>query len=548
MTRITGTVVDIADRTADGILTVSAPALRHSSDGKVIDRIRVDIDISAGVIAANTLDPGPAKLVLETGGGWQEFDVNIPDVPEIDLYELVSDYVRYTPPVVGAAQKALADALAAAKRAEAAAASANLLPDGGTDGQILAKSGTGLAWIDPPTGGGSTSDGPLAIASAAYRSTALTAKAGTGQLRILTLGDSTCDGYAGGLSGGPTKWSGTWPNLLGAKLRQSWGLPAGGAGWIPLQSAGEQTQYSYPLPSLDSGNWSPIVGDTGIDGSQWMIPPAEGGHVIRIPLEAGTTSVDVLSTATGQYWVGLTRPDDTEEWAEHSADVIGHTRATSPGDPVRVESFGAGWQGLGAVAYSGDETRGVATYNWGVAGISADEVATRLVKEEAQDTLADIAPQVALVCLGSNDFSAGRTVAQLRTSLGTIYASLRAASPGVVVVFVVRDLPDAGWDEFADAIVAEAAVLGAHALDLRAAVPASTAGAYLADGVHLTVAGNDRFADAVADFMRVGVAAGGTGVGGIFLDSDGVPYFDTSATGGGSIALDVDGVPYVTGV
>ncbi|APE11058.1 hypothetical protein BO226_19165 [Rhodococcus sp. 2G] len=132
MTRITGTVVDIADRTADGILTVSAPALRHSSDGKVIDRIRVDIDISAGVIAANTLDPGPAKLVLETGGGWQEFDVNIPDVPEIDLYELVSDYVRYTPPVVGAAQKALADALAAAKRAEAAAASANLLPDGGT--------------------------------------------------------------------------------------------------------------------------------------------------------------------------------------------------------------------------------------------------------------------------------------------------------------------------------------------------------------------------------------------------------------------------------
>ncbi|APE11057.1 hypothetical protein BO226_19160 [Rhodococcus sp. 2G] len=149
---------------------------------------------------------------------------------------------------------------------------------------------------------------------------------------------------------------------------------------------------------------------------------------------------------------------------------------------------------------------------------------------------------------GPNDFSAGRTVAQLRTSLGTIYASLRAASPGVVVVFVVRDLPDAGWDEFADAIVAEAAVLGAHALDLRAAVPASTAGAYLADGVHLTVAGNDRFADAVADFMRVGVAAGGTGVGGIFLDSDGVPYFDTSATGGGSIALDVDGVPYVTGV
>lgn len=41
---------------------------------------------------------------------------------------------------------------------------------------------------------------------------------------------------------------------------------------------------------------------------------------------------------------------------------------------------------------------------------------------------------------------------------------------------------------------------------------------------------------------------GGGGGGGIFLDADGVPYFDTTASGGGSIALDVDGVPYVTGV
>ncbi|UVT24991.1 hypothetical protein NXT08_22585 [Rhodococcus pyridinivorans] len=52
-------------------------------------------------------------------------------------------------------------------------------------------------------------------------------------------------------------------------------------------------------------------------------------------------------------------------------------------------------------------------------------------------------------------------------------------------------------------------------------------------------------AEAAADRAEQG---GGTGGGGIFLDADGVPYFDTAATGGGSIALDVDGVPYVTGV
>lgn len=154
MTTITGMVVDIADRPADGILTVAAPALRSSSGGKVIDRIRVDIDIVDGVIAANNLDPGPAKIVLETQGGWTEYEVNIPDVAEIDLYALLSDYIRYDPPVVGAAQKALADALAAAQRAETAAESTDLLPDGGTDGQVLTKSGDGLAWANPPTGGG----------------------------------------------------------------------------------------------------------------------------------------------------------------------------------------------------------------------------------------------------------------------------------------------------------------------------------------------------------------------------------------------------------
>ncbi|AOD21318.1 hypothetical protein IM25_06520 [Rhodococcus sp. p52] len=52
-------------------------------------------------------------------------------------------------------------------------------------------------------------------------------------------------------------------------------------------------------------------------------------------------------------------------------------------------------------------------------------------------------------------------------------------------------------------------------------------------------------AEAAADRAEQG---GGTGGGGIFLDADGVPYFDTTATGGGSIALDADGVPYVTGV
>lgn len=118
MTRITGTVVDISGRNADGILTVSAPALRHSADGKVVDRIRVDIGISGGVIATHSLDPGPAKLVLDTGGGWQEFEVVIPDVAEVDLYDLVSQFVAHDPPVVSEVAELVRRAEEAADRAE----------------------------------------------------------------------------------------------------------------------------------------------------------------------------------------------------------------------------------------------------------------------------------------------------------------------------------------------------------------------------------------------------------------------------------------------
>ncbi|WP_139192976.1 hypothetical protein [Rhodococcus pyridinivorans] len=64
----------------------------------------------------------------------------------------------------------------------------------------------------------------------------------------------------------------------------------------------------------------------------------------------------------------------------------------------------------------------------------------------------------------------------------------------------------------------------------------------------VTAAALDHIEEGIVEAHRLAEAGAGGGGGGIFLDSDGVPYFDTSATGGGSIALDVDGVPYVTGV
>jgi hypothetical protein len=63
----------------------------------------------------------------------------------------------------------------------------------------------------------------------------------------------------------------------------------------------------------------------------------------------------------------------------------------------------------------------------------------------------------------------------------------------------------------------------------------------------ITAEAMDHLEEGIAEAHRLAEAGGGGG-GGIFLDADGVPYFDTTASGGGSIALDADGVPYVTGV
>ena len=43
--------------------------------------------------------------------------------------------------------------------------------------------------------------------------------------------------------------------------------------------------------------------------------------------------------------------------------------------------------------------------------------------------------------------------------------------------------------------------------------------------------------------VEISTGGGGSG-GGVFTDTDGTPYFDTSTSGGTSIATDTDGVPY----
>lgn len=58
---------------------------------------------------------------------------------------------NFTTPITAEAMEHIESGIAAAHEM---ADSAVQLPPGGTDGQVLTKSGGALAWTDPPTGGG----------------------------------------------------------------------------------------------------------------------------------------------------------------------------------------------------------------------------------------------------------------------------------------------------------------------------------------------------------------------------------------------------------
>ncbi|WML63675.1 hypothetical protein [Rhodococcus sp. AH-ZY2] len=158
MPQITGTVRDVAGNLATGTLRIRAKDVRQNTAGDaLVDERTHTIQIVNGVITASpNIDPGPVVVSLSTPGKFKTWEAVVPTGTSVDLWDVIGEYIEYTPTVLGAAQQAASDAEAAAQRAQQAAADALVIPDGGTDGQALIKAGAGLAWGTATGGGGTT--------------------------------------------------------------------------------------------------------------------------------------------------------------------------------------------------------------------------------------------------------------------------------------------------------------------------------------------------------------------------------------------------------
>lgn len=133
MPTIVGAVEDVAGRPAHGTLRIRALSVRRNAGADaVVDERTYDIAVVGGtIIDSPNIDPGPVQISLSTGGRYRTWEAMVPAGTSVDLWDLIESVV--TPPPSATYFK---------------------MPVGGTDGQVLTKSGGALAWSDPASGGG----------------------------------------------------------------------------------------------------------------------------------------------------------------------------------------------------------------------------------------------------------------------------------------------------------------------------------------------------------------------------------------------------------
>ena len=345
--------------------------------------------------------------------------------------------------------------------------------------------------------------GPLATANARYQARAKAAS--TSRLKIAVLSDSTSDGYTGGLPGGSTKWGDVWPNRLAKLLRAQQTMPDGGVGWVPARTPVYPGGYNYAMATYGPPTntaFDELGSQIGVPGALWL----QKGHATNVDdvtytLAAGATSVDVVITGYGgNVLINGTPYDSTGD-----RKVI---RVTNPGATLNITgASGVGFALLGIYVYKGDETAGVTMHNSAQAAIRGDEVYSRLQDGAGslKPLLAYYAPDVILICLGSNDRGNGSSAATIVQTLKDIATSLKAAIPNVDLVYLIR--PSGGdpiWADACDQLIAAAPSMGASYFDLRAAMPSvADRSIWLSDSTHFTAAGDALAAQKIADYMAV---------------------------------------------
>lgn len=357
--------------------------------------------------------------------------------------------------------------------------------------------------------------GTLAVNSPKYLATALNAS--TRAMRLVVFGDSTGDSWSDLQTPATTRWDQGWPARLAALLRGQLGLPSGGDGWIPPSTPNGPEHYSYRPATLGPAGFTSIdTGDQiyyGVPGSIWLQQSsATAARIATYDLTPGVTSVDVVVTSYG-YPVRITTANTAAtNYTTANPDLGRRINIVNPGAWIRIEpDTGGGFALIGIQEYVGDEVRGIRMMNYSLGGTRALDT-YNWISDPARSMktlVSQYAPDVALIVLGSNDISTGRTPEDTLAVLIGIGQQVQSVAPDCQVVYVMRENNDANFVTLITLVTAWAPTIGAQVLNLRnePRLDVAAPGIYLPDGQHYTATGDAVMAQVMSEYLKVGVPA-----------------------------------------
>jgi len=340
------------------------------------------------------------------------------------------------------------------------------------------------------------------------------ATAGTAPAQILVVGDSISEGT------GTTVLSRRWQTVLQGHLRRKYGHLAG-ATWPHIPA-----RYNV------TGTTGQPVTETGTNtfGYAWGL----GWRTVRLETDDAALTFTFTGTSAKVQYVQLTTTGLMSVSVDGAAPVLVNTNgatdnaATWSTGPlsrgqhtvtIRRDPSSAAGQHVyveGVLTYDGDETKGIRVVDASKHGISSDQF-TLAAANQASDAVKAAGPfGLAIIAVGTNDYSASVTPATYRANVERLIAALRAptraAFTGSIVllnVYKAGGREEALWQQYGDTLAAIAAAdpLISY-LDLRTSMPdvptPATAPAGLsmyADALHPSDQGHQWIAGRVFDHI-----------------------------------------------
>ena len=340
--------------------------------------------------------------------------------------------------------------------------------------------------------------------------------------KVVWVGDSITEGVDA------PNYGARWVDRALARLRldyQTAGV-TGGFGYRPAIFGGgtaNQRTQGQPYTSLTGGA-------LGMDSGFGL-----GGRCALFGGAVGDGAVYTVTCSSFQvHWIrgnGLGTLEILVDGAQvasfSTAGALGPqvwtSAALTPGvHAVTVRrSAGATVYVAGLTAFDGDEAAGVQGHEAGHFGWTVGQYAA--AQSGVWTAVGQVAPQLAVVALGTNDYGAQTPIATYRASLTTIIAALRAAAPGLSVALLMYSrrgdvaVQPIGWRAYVDAAYAVAdadtglaGASGVAVIDLSQRLPdaatsgtADPLGVYHSDRVHFSAKGHTLIGEMVAAALAI---------------------------------------------